>query len=36
LIGNQIFKLSADITTGDSGRGGAGSGLGSAASSALV
>src|SRR5882757_9797774 len=36
LIGNQTFKLSADITTGDSGRGGAGSGFGSAASNALV
>src|SRR6516162_10215858 len=36
LIGNQTFRALADITTGDFGRGGAGSGLGSAASSALV
>ena len=36
LIGNQTFRLSADITTGASGRGGAGSGFGSAASSARV
>src|SRR5271154_1204436 len=36
LIGNQTFRSLVDITTGDSGRGGAGSGLGSAASSARV
>jgi hypothetical protein len=36
LIGNHTFRSSAEITTGDSGRGGAGSGLGSAASSAFV
>src|SRR3984957_12917747 len=36
LIGNQTLRLSVDITTGDAGRGGAGSGLGSAASSARV
>ncbi len=36
LIGNQTLRSSADITTGESGRGGAGSGFGSAASSALV
>src|ERR1700732_661932 len=36
LTGNQTLKLSADITTGDGGRGGAGSGFGSAASNARV
>src|ERR1700730_14066123 len=36
LTGNQTFKPSADITTGLPGRGGAGSGFGSAASKALV
>ncbi len=36
LTGNQTFKSSADITSGDSGRGGAGSGFGSAASNARV
>src|ERR1700692_1735557 len=36
LTGNQTFRLSADITTGDSGRGGAGAGFGSAAGQALV
>src|ERR1700723_4651874 len=36
LTGNQTFRPSADITTGDSGRGGAGAGLGSAASNARV
>src|SRR5436190_24069662 len=36
LIGNQTFRSLADITTGEPGRGGAGSGFGSAASSALV
>ena len=36
LIGNQTLRLSADITTGSLGRGGAGSGFGSAASSARV
>src|SRR3954453_6151563 len=36
LIGNQTFRSSADITTGEFGRGGAGSGLGSAASKARV
>ncbi len=36
LTGNQTFRSSADITTGDSGLGGAGSGFGSAASKARV
>src|SRR6185436_6812598 len=36
LIGNQTFRSLADITTGEPGRGGAGSGFGSAARSALV
>src|ERR1700687_5519249 len=36
LTGNQTFKSREDITTGDSGRGGAGSGFGSAASNARV
>ena len=36
LIGNQTFKLSVCTTIGASGRGGAGSGFGSAASSARV
>src|SRR3954453_15809690 len=36
LIGNQTFKSLADITTEEFGRGGAGSGFGSAASSARV
>ena len=36
LIGNQTFKLSVGTTTGASGCGGAGSGFGSAASSARV
>src|SRR5439155_18745825 len=36
LTGNQTFRSSADITTGEAGRGGAGSGFGSAASSARV
>src|SRR6201981_2524270 len=36
LTGNQTLRLVAEITTGDSGRGGAGSGFGSAASSAFV
>src|SRR6266852_9277544 len=36
LIGNQTFKSAADITTGELGRGGAGSGFGSAASKAFV
>ena len=36
LIGNQTFRSSADITTGLPGCGGAGSGFGSAASSAFV
>src|SRR4029077_21125980 len=36
LTGNQTLRSSADITTGELGRGGAGSGFGSAASSALV
>src|ERR1700729_505320 len=34
LTGNQTFRSAADITTGDSGRGGAGSGFGSAAGKA--
>src|SRR6202045_5198931 len=34
LTGNQTFKPSADITTGLPGRGGAGSGFGSAAGKA--
>src|SRR6266853_6061900 len=36
LTGNQTFNPSADITTGELGRGGAGSGFGSAASNARV
>src|SRR6516162_5789782 len=36
FTGNQTFRSFDDITTGDCGRGGAGSGFGSAASSALV
>ena len=36
LIGNQTFRSLVEITTGASGRGGAGSGFGSAASSARV
>src|SRR3982751_3424135 len=36
LIGNQTFRPLADITTGEFGRGGAGSGFGSAASNEFV
>jgi hypothetical protein len=36
LTGNQTFRLSVETTTGAVGRGGAGSGFGSAASSARV
>src|SRR5258708_30315063 len=36
LTGNQTFRSREDITTGELGRGGAGSGFGSAASNARV